>query len=651
MNTIEVDYKLTDEQKLVVESTAEKTRVIAYAGAAKTTCLIEFAKARPNNSFLNLAYNRSIRDENKNKFGSNTSVMTTHQLAFATVGREYKNRIGNLTYFDAKEILNTQNWRLTKDSLDVLRSFYSSADKQIHIGHFEGVTVPAPSSKAKRYYKFVLECATLLWKAQDDINGRCKVEHDFYLKKYFLTSSHLVASRYDYFLIDEFQDTTPAFLAFLKNCNLPMVAVLDPYQQVYRWRGAIDAGEDSHFQDDKTETLRLTMSFRFGKKIAAVANDLLTLLGERVPLVGYKETDVVSQKIPEDINLESKTITYLHRTVIGTIETAIEMAANKRKTFWVGGIDSYDIPNIKDVCYLSLGELEKIENRKLKKRFPNFSYYREYSEETGDLEAKRSVRLIDRYTDEGLLKKLDGLNKWVVEDEFEALSILSTIHRSKGLEWDWVKLADMTEYENLIAEKGEEEEEWQYIKDELHLYYVAATRAIEGLVLDGNLLILRDIAKQYRDGITDLALPNCWLKVLGLEPNKNQKRKEKAWVLKDVKKTGDGENGRGLSETQYVSYQLFREGESTKDIAVRRSLKEQTIIGHLANAIRNGLLTTNEVLDIAESEIMIIEKAIADADVVNTRSIKPVYECFEGKYQYGDIKCVLASVNPDVQIN
>ena len=121
--------------------------------------------------------------------------------------------------FDVKEILDTQNWNLTRDSLNTLRAFLNSADDEILINHFEDATIPARSSKAARYNKYVLQCARRLWDAQDALEGICKVEHDFYLKKFFLTSTDFVSRRFDYLLVDEFQDTTPALLEFIKNCR------------------------------------------------------------------------------------------------------------------------------------------------------------------------------------------------------------------------------------------------------------------------------------------------------------------------------------------------------------------------------------------------------------------------------------------------
>ena len=69
----------------------------------------------------------------------------------------------------------------------------------------------------------------------------------------------------DFILLDEAQDTNPVVLDVLRRQSAQMVYVGDKYQQIYEWRGAVNAME----QMATDGVTYLTMSFRFGPVIAA----------------------------------------------------------------------------------------------------------------------------------------------------------------------------------------------------------------------------------------------------------------------------------------------------------------------------------------------------------------------------------------------
>ena len=52
--------RLTNEQISIVNSQEKEIKIIAGAGAAKTTTLVEFTKVRPNKKFLYIAFNKSV---------------------------------------------------------------------------------------------------------------------------------------------------------------------------------------------------------------------------------------------------------------------------------------------------------------------------------------------------------------------------------------------------------------------------------------------------------------------------------------------------------------------------------------------------------------------------------------------------------------
>ncbi len=87
-------------------------------------------------------------------------------------------------------------------------------------------------------------------------------------------------------MLDEAQDTNPVLADVLmvhsKNKWAQIIAVGDSQQQIYEWRGAVDA---MSLLPAKNECA-LTNSFRFGAEIARVANRTLDVLGSKYKVVG-----------------------------------------------------------------------------------------------------------------------------------------------------------------------------------------------------------------------------------------------------------------------------------------------------------------------------------------------------------------------------
>ena len=99
--------------------------------------------------------------------------------------------------------------------------------------------------------------------------------HDGYLKLWQLRNPSLQrVTNHDVLLLDEGQDMNPTMLNIFMNQSVTRVIVGDPNQQIYMFRGAVNAlGLIS-----PTHTYFLTQSFRFGPEIGFVANLCLTRL-------------------------------------------------------------------------------------------------------------------------------------------------------------------------------------------------------------------------------------------------------------------------------------------------------------------------------------------------------------------------------------
>lgn len=288
-------------------------------------------------------------------------------------------------------------------------------------------------------------------------------------------------------MCDEAQDINPMLAGILADqaahgCGV--VVCGDGHQMLYRFRGAVDALEADWLQ--KAETHYLTQSFRFGPAVATVANMLLHFKGETRPLVGLGEATRVGRRLPE--NPEHYTV--LCRTVIGVIETALLAQVSGKKIYWVGGIDAYNLQDIEDVHSLHRGRPDLIKGKRLLNEYRDFYGYKDVATESNDGEMLRTIRIVEQYS-RSLPELFAKLRRSAVTDELEADISVSTAHRAKGLEWDCVELAGDFQFDPFNPDNTRE-----LFEDEMNLLYVASTRAMKHLVVNGPVL---DIMQEFVD--------------------------------------------------------------------------------------------------------------------------------------------------------
>ncbi len=97
------------------------------------------------------------------------------------------------------------------------------------------------------------------------------------------------------------------------------------------------------------------------------------------------------------------------------------------------------------------------------------------------------------------------------------------------------------------------------------------------------------------------------------------------------------------SDTVEETLQLLRSGMNADEIATHRKLKNTTIYTHLAKSIEQGELELQQVVTLSEEEIKIIQNAFLNFDDED-KKLKPIYEAFDGSYDYGLLQCVRASI-------
>ena len=468
---------------VAVEQGLKVLVVGAGAGTGKTATLKMLEQVLPGRGQYT-AFNTSLVAESKAKF-QKAACNTTHSLAFRAVGKQYQHRLGgermrssqiarilgieDMTVLlrgmgapDAKGKPTDKPKRLTAEFLagqvlTAIRRFCQSADREIgveHLRYIDGIDVS--TGDGKRGYQnndsvrdYLLPFARKAWDDLSRIDGQLPFSHDCYVKLWQLGQGNdrpIISA--DYILLDEAQDTAPVFLDVLKQqTHALLVLVGDDNQQIYEWRGAVNAM--GAFKDAPRRLL--SQSYRFGQAIADVANAVLATLEEPTDLVMRGNPDL-SSRVAE----VAEPRCYLYRTnagAVGRVMTAIE--ESKKPHLIGGGAD------VVAWCQAAVDLQAKRGTRHPELCcFETWSEVVEYSKTDEGDDLRLMVKLV---TDFGAEKIRDALKDMPKEENADV--VVSTAHKSKGREWDTVKLGPDFPLANKMSDADR------------RLLYVAATRA------------------------------------------------------------------------------------------------------------------------------------------------------------------------------
>jgi ATP-dependent DNA helicase RecQ len=100
----------------------------------------------------------------------------------------------------------------------------------------------------------------------------------------------------------------------------------------------------------------------------------------------------------------------------------------------------------------------------------------------------------------------------------------------------------------------------------------------------------------------------------------------------------------GLTDTIRETLELFRSGQGVEAIAEQRGLKPSTVYTHLERCIEEGHVAVQDVVRLDHETVRAIEFAIERLPENALMSLKPIYEAFEGRYDYGLLRCVRAGM-------
>ena len=475
--------KLTNEQFAIINSTGN-IKVNAVAGSGKTTTIIEYAKSRPRSSnILYLVFNRSVKEEAIRKFSNqgmnNVTVETAHSLAYKHIylGSHYKLKHIGYRAHEIIELLQIKNNKekytefiIANHILKMLACFCNSTKASLQeIDYLSTITDRKARSFVSSLYPYIEQKASILLRKMD--KGEIEITHDFYLKKFQLSNPTL---GYDYILFDEGQDASMVMLDVFLKQKTTKVIVGDTHQQIYSWRYAVNSLEMVNFK-----TYSLTTSFRFNQEIANLAIKVI----EMKKHIDMPTTTAIDG-VGSSNNIKTKAV--LARTNLGLLVKSIEYVTEKRQVkrlHFEGNIHSYtyatDGASLYDVLSLCNNNRHLIKD-KLIKKMNSLEDLVDYIEKTEDRELGMMVDIVREYGNE-IPAIIQSIKDKHVENKEDAEIVFSTVHRSKGMEYDVVQIVnDFVSEGLLIKQKENNNEENKYtpaqINEEINLLYVAITR-------------------------------------------------------------------------------------------------------------------------------------------------------------------------------
>lgn len=441
----------------------------AYAGAGKSSTLDMIARAKAPKRGLYLAFNRVIADEAKKRFPTNITVRTFHGQAYASVdraitakvslAREPHGRFGErygldtmtLRTFKGEAVVLTRAL-LAKMIRDGVDRFCRSADAMITGWH---IPIPEVMDKedARSLRELLLPYARRCWDEAISPKSQFGISHDIYLKLWALSQPKLP---FDFIMGDEMQDADGVMVSVMQQQTAQLIVVGDSWQQIYEWRGAIDALSKLPGQE-----ARLTQSFRFGDEIADLATQVLALLGEQVPLKGT--SSIPSEVIWSQPDEESFPDAILCRTNARAIQLLVEGIKAGKKVALEAKVS--DIKEFAEGAQKLKSGARTLVPYSLS-LFEKWDDVVDYAKTPAGRDIRAMVNLVATNGPDFLLEALEK-----VSTKEEADYTISTVHKSKGLEWDRVRL------ESDFKFKEDELGNVSMRPDELRVLYVALTRA------------------------------------------------------------------------------------------------------------------------------------------------------------------------------
>lgn len=457
---VQKDNTYTEEQLSFIQADVKSNIILrATAGSGKTFCAVERVRFLLSNGvdpskILFFSYTKAAVEEFRSRLQNDAIKITTiHAFCQSMLSKMRR-------YKDVVDIYEFINWYKEKhrpksgSPSKVISDYHKKVTEMYENAHFIGSEITAyklqsaSNISCKRpdlmseYYKFTKQTKT-----RDFSDMLIEVRDLLKENKWLL----MFRNKYDYILVDEFQDTSCIQMEILLKLNAKFYTLIgDIGQSIFGYSGA-NAEEVMGMIKKRREVSEMTLSvnFRSAKSIVENSNNYSTL-----------------KAIPSKTE-EGK----VYRRMI-TFDTFLQI------------IDRFD--EIVLLCRTNT-IIREIEREMLKKKFAiNYRNFLSQTEIELIKENKETISTRDKVS--SVVSAFGSKESLIefIESNRSSKKHLTTIHKSKGLEYDTCVVVncfapDLLEYNNIDLTKEQRKEiSFDPNDDEdfeaRNVFYVAITR-------------------------------------------------------------------------------------------------------------------------------------------------------------------------------
>jgi len=487
-----MSFKPTPEQARIfkfIQKRKENILIEAYAGAGKTTTIVEAVKLLPkDSSIMFLAFNKHIQEELKTRLPEHVRCYTSHGLGMSAIKRKYGDKI-KFDEFKADKWLQkkAKYWDLPKDfpSFEKRMMYLQDMKKMVNLCRLS-LTID------KKYIPYIADRYEVKLKVERDVPRLLKVldsmtndrkTFDFTDMVYLpAVDNSLWLFPQDYVIIDECQDINRAQQRLIekmlkrdkitKKYTGRLIAIGDGFQSIYGFTGITDRTFLWFKEFKNTKILPLSYSFRCAKKIVEHANKIVP----QIKALPNAPDGVVRNGSALDEARSGDFI--LCRTTMPLIKLFFEFLSEQKKAVIKGS----DI-GLQLIQYIGEHKTVNSLTGYWRKEICNFREEIIHSgvlnpqEHSGFVALEDKVNTLTFLADiSPTIPDLKNNIETIFTDKLTGI-VLSTVHKAKGLEADRVFIIrpDLIPYPN--------SKKWQ-IAQEKNLEYVAITRAKTELIYD-----------------------------------------------------------------------------------------------------------------------------------------------------------------------
>lgn len=465
----------------------------AYAGCSKTTSAIESLKYTPENtSKIFLAFNKHIRDELKEKLPDGVKTNTLHSIGYGAILRKYKDVEFDPFKIDKIIQRKKNKWNLEtefKNDQFKIDEYLMSIKKMVDL-------CKLTLTMKKEFVPYLCDRYGVKYSSNSDIKRIFMVlEESFNDKKsidfndmVFLPAydNKIFLIQYDYIYVDEIQDLNKAQQIMvdkmikrdrksgLKTGRLILIG--DKFQTIYAFTGVSDKSFEWYENIPNTKKMKLSTTFRCGKKIVEEAQKYapeLKAMDTAIDGVVRHDGDCLKEAESGDF--------ILCRTTMPLVKLFFHFLVQNKKAI-IKGSDIGD--SLKDMTkgFNNIDEMKKYWENNLINYADKLKAHNiiDLKSDTGyaALEDKVITLLFISKLSQNIEDLKIKINA-IFSDESEGI-ILSTVHKSKGLEADRVFIIRPDQLPMKRVTRAWEKQQ------EDNLTYVAITRARKELIYDYN---------------------------------------------------------------------------------------------------------------------------------------------------------------------